>query len=246
MSNKKKSDFMGWILLIGIILLLLEISFNGGGLIFYLLILVGLIYIGRKRMPRTSGKILFWIGLISLLITILNLMAFKFFLVAVLLYIAVQFYKSKQEPEFIKPEVKEKQDTLSQEKGPLLKQKPLFENMWLGQQKTPEQVYEWNDINIQCGIGDTVIDLSYTLLPQEESVIVVRNFIGNIEILVPFDVEVSVHHSILAGSAAIFDHEEPKLFNQVLHYHTPDYENTDQKIKIVTSMMVGNLEVKRI
>ena len=42
----------------------------------------------------------------------------------------------------------------------MIRTEPLFENIFLGQQKTPNGVYEWNDINIQAGIGDTVIDLS--------------------------------------------------------------------------------------
>lgn len=34
MLNKMKTDYMGWIFLIGIVLLILEISFKGGGLFF--------------------------------------------------------------------------------------------------------------------------------------------------------------------------------------------------------------------
>ena len=30
----------------------------------------------------------------------------------------------------------------------------------------PMHAYEWNDINIQNGIGNTVIDLSQTILPK--------------------------------------------------------------------------------
>ena len=115
-----------------------------------------------------------------------------------------------------------------------------------GSKKTPQGVYEWEDINIQTGIGDTVIDLSYTMLPKGETVIFIRNIIGNMQILVPYEIEVSIHHSCMAGSTHIFDHHEPKVFNQVIHLKTPGYETAEQKVKIFTSLVVGNLEVSRI
>ena len=57
-------------------------------------------------------------------------------------------------------------------------------------------MYEWNDVNIQAGIGDTVIDLSYTVLPKGETVIFIRNVMGKVTIMIPYDVEVSVNHSV--------------------------------------------------
>ncbi|MDQ7862937.1 LiaF-related protein [Peribacillus frigoritolerans] len=35
-----------------------------------------------------------------------------------------------------------------------------------GHQQTTEHVYEWNSVNVQGGVGDTVIDLSKTILPK--------------------------------------------------------------------------------
>ena len=61
--------------------------------------------------------------------------------------------------------------------------KPLFQNKLFGGQKTPDHEYEWNDINIQTGFGDAVIDLSYTVLPKGESVIFIRNVMGKVTVL---------------------------------------------------------------
>jgi lia operon protein LiaF len=245
MMNKLKSDYISWIILIGIVLLFLEISFFNKGIIFSLLVASGMIYFGRKMMPRTLGTILFWAGLIFFIANILGMMTFRFFLLAILIHFIIQFSQSKRHPEKIIPVIKESEISSPGEKT-VIKRKPVLENVFFGQQKTPERVYEWTDINIQAGFGDTIIDLSYTVLPKGETVIVIRKMIGNVQVLVPYDLEVSVHHSSIAGSATIFDYKEEKIFNQNLHIQTPDYDNQEQKVKIFTSFIVGELEVKRI
>ncbi|MBU8880473.1 cell wall-active antibiotics response protein [Bacillus sp. FJAT-29790] len=244
MLNKVKSDYISWILLLGIVVLLLEFSFFNRGLIFSLLVDIGMIYIGRKRMPRTSGKILFWLGLIFLIISIFSMMTFKFFLLAILLHFLIQYAQSKRNPAHIRPIVME--PSLFSEKETIIKKEPLFSNFLFGQQKTPEHVYKWSDINIQAGIGDSVIDLSYTVLPKGETVIFIRNFVGNIRVLIPYDVEISVNHSVIAGTSEIFEFQETKIFNQTLQVQTPGFEQAEQKVKIFTSLLVGDLEVKRV
>ncbi|WP_374720833.1 cell wall-active antibiotics response protein LiaF [Peribacillus tepidiphilus] len=240
---KSKTDMMSWILIIGVILLLLEVTFFNGGLIFSLLFSGVLIYFGKKRWNKTFGKILFWIGIISALVTVLNMMTFKFFLIAILIFIVIQFSQSKKNPILFQPDF-EKDTTFVREQ--ILKKPLIFRNMLFGRQKTPEEVYEWQDVNIQVGVGDTIVDLSNTMLPKGESVICVRNILGSVQVLVPYDLEVRVVHSTLVGSAVIFQMQEPQILNQALQFETAGYETADQKIKIVTSMVVGSLEVKRI
>jgi lia operon protein LiaF len=230
----------------GAVLLLLEISFFNAGLIFSLLLSAGCIYFGRKRLPRKSGKLLFWIGAISFFMNVLSMMTFKFFLLAILVHVVIQFIQAKKSPSYIQPVRKERQEDEAAGPKELLTKRPLFRNQFMSRQYTPEHVYEWEDVNIQAGVGDTVIDLSYTVLPQGEAVIFIRNVLGNIEILVPYEVEVSIHHSMWAGRTKILDVHEEKGMNEVLHFQTSGYETAVQKVKIVTSMVVGDLEVKHI
>jgi lia operon protein LiaF len=244
MGHKINSDFMSWALLMGTIALLLEISFFNQGVIFSLLVAIGMIYIGRKRMPRLFGKLLFWVGIIFFAVSIFNMMTFKFFLLAIFIHLLLQFARSKKSPATILPVVKTPAENDIQE--PLIKKKPLFENILFGDRKTPEHVYEWNDINLQTAIGDTVIDFSYTVLPKGETVIFIHNIIGNVKVLVPYDVEVCVNHSVIAGSTTIFGLKEEKVFNQSIVTHTEGYEKAEQKIKIFTSFLIGDLEVKRV
>ncbi|AZU60867.1 cell wall-active antibiotics response protein LiaF [Neobacillus mesonae] len=244
MFKNYKNDYAGWLVVFGVVILLLEILFFNHGLIFSLFVAGGMIYLGRKRRGRTSGKWLFYGGIFFLAISVFNMMTFKFLLLAILLHFFIQFLNTKKQPNKIKLELTEPEKTETPEM--LIRTDTLFDNMFLGQQKTPQGVYEWNDVNIQTGIGDTIIDLSYTMLPKGESVILIRNLIGNIQIFIPYDVEVTVNHSSVIGKTKVFENQNSKMFNQVFQVKTPGYEGAEQKVKIITSLIVGNIEVSRI
>ncbi|MEH7544449.1 MULTISPECIES: cell wall-active antibiotics response protein LiaF [Bacillaceae] len=244
MFKNKKSDYLSWLVIIGIVILLLEILFFNRGLIFSLFIAGGMIYLGRKKAGKRLGKVLFIVGIIFFVLSIVNMMTFKFLLLAILLHIFIQFFQTKRQPKKIVPDIVSSEPAQSEET--LISSEPLFSNILVGQQKTPLGVYEWDDVNIQTGIGDTVIDLSYTMLPKGEAVIFIRNIIGNIHILVPYETEVSIHHSGVVGSAKVFGNDRDKIFNQVFTLKTSGYETSETKVKIVSSLVVGNLEVSRI
>ncbi|MDR7077134.1 lia operon protein LiaF [Neobacillus niacini] len=244
MLKKAKNDYMGWLVVIGIVILLLEILFFNHGLIFSLFFSSAMIYYGRKKTGKKSGKFLFFAGIIFLVISVFSMMTLKFLLLAILLHLIIQYSNSKKNPNKIAIDIKESEQVQQEEM--LIKSQPLFENILFGQQKTPSGVYEWNDINIQSGIGDTIIDLSYTVLPKGETIIFIRNVFGNIQIQVPYEIEVSVHHSCVVGATTVFDHHQSQVFNQAFHLKTAGYEHAEQKVKIFTSLLVGNLEVRRI
>ena len=133
----------------------------------------------------------------------MQLICYRFdFSLALLCIIVVQYGPKKNHAKTITPNIKEPVD-LQKPSETDVKEQPLFQNRLFGGQQTPDHVYEWNDVNIQAGIGDTVIDLSYTVLPKGETVIFIRNVMGKVTIMVPYDVEVSVHHSVFFGSARI-------------------------------------------
>lgn len=242
MLHRLKSDYLSWILLIGSFFLLLDIFFFNRGSIFSLIVAAGMIYLGRKWLPKTRGKLMLGAGIVFLALNALNMLVIKFLFLALLGVYIYQYSQRKKHPEKIIPNIQPSQ-------GQSVKQvtsKPLFQNKLIGGQKTPDHEYEWNDINIQTGFGDAVIDLSYTVLPKGESVIFIRNVMGKVTVHVPYDIEVSVHHSALFGNARIFDYEERALFNQLITIHTEDFEQAKQKVKIFTSVMIGDIEVKRV
>lgn len=233
------TDTFNIILIIGVILLILEIAFFNGGLIFSVIFSSVLIYFGWKKYKKFWAKIMFWIGAISLFFTVLNMMAVRFLIIAAVVLFIRHYYRSKSEPERIEPVIME-------EEFPDTEGKPLIKQKFFGSEATPDRPYKWRDINIQGGIGDRIVDLSNTVLPQDEAVISIRHFVGNVLIYIPYEVEVSIHHSAIFGRAGIFQYRNKKLMNQVVSFQTPSYTLNKPRIKIITSIASGDLEVKRI
>jgi lia operon protein LiaF len=44
----------------------------------------------------------------------------------------------------------------------------------------------------------------------------------------------------------IFDYQDSKMFNQAVSYRTKNYNESDKKVKVMTSLFAGSLEVKRV
>ncbi|MGP4105477.1 cell wall-active antibiotics response protein LiaF [Virgibacillus sp. L01] len=243
MFQRLSTDTFNWILIIGVILFVIEVAFFHGGMIFSALFSGFFIYIGWKKFYRLWGKIFFWFGVVGLVFAVLNMLAVRFLILAAIVLFIINYSKSKQESEQINPRLTGTEEVKNETVTQL---KPLFNHKVFGDQRTEDTAYQWRDINIHAAFGDRVIDLSNTVLPNDTVVISLRHIVGNVEIHVPYEVEVSVHHSAVFGRAHILGKHHWKLMNQSLLYQTEDYDTTFPRVKIVTSVLSGDIEVKRI
>lgn len=232
-------------LLIGVVLFIIEIAFFNGGVLWAGAFFGFLLYIGWKRYSSLWGKVFFWIGLIGLIIAILNMIAVRFLIIVFVVLLLIDYLKSTKEPKHIEP-VLYLDDTLNVEREPLIKTEPLLKQVFYGNERTNQHAYEWNDINIQGGIGDRIIDLNNTVLPNDTAVISIRHFVGNITIYIPYETEFMIHHSAVFGRAYILNEKHHQLMNQILSYKTENFDTSIPRVKIITSIISGNVEVKRI
>ncbi|TMW70082.1 cell wall-active antibiotics response protein LiaF [Alteribacter natronophilus] len=240
MFNRISTRTFNWIFLIGVVLLLGEALFIGAGFLFSLLLQVIMMMLGRRWYHRLIGKLLFWTGLVIFLLTILNLMAVRFVIIAMAALILYRFYQSRNEPEVVKPDSAAE----TPEEGDFLQVRPIMKNRLTGTEKTGEIPYSWRDVNILGGIGDRIVDLGNTVVP-DDGVIMIRHGIGNLTIHVPYEVEVAIHHTALFGGVTVFDRKTDRRFNQQVFYETEGYRTEKPRIRIVTSVWSGECEVKR-
>ncbi|MGE8206733.1 cell wall-active antibiotics response protein LiaF [Heyndrickxia sp. NPDC080065] len=239
MRKRSDQNTITWIILVAVVGILFEISFNPESLIF-LGIAALLIYLGKKKSTRSSGIILFIVGISIAVIIIISTVFFKLILFSILIYLLMQYKKKKRKPKIITVETIEPSSH-----SKVNRKQPYIKNKFFGSQRFEDNIYEWDDINIQCGLGNTVIDLSMTMLPVGESTVVIRGLAGNIQLLIPYDVAISVNHSSITGNVNIYGQEE-NVFNQNTIYYSDNYEESSRKIKIITSLPIGNLEVKHV
>ncbi|MBM7662985.1 lia operon protein LiaF [Bacillus mesophilus] len=242
MFNRLTTDTLNKVLIIGAILLVAELSFSNGDLVFTVIFSSLFIYFGWNRYQKIWAKVVFWIGFILLIITIFNMTAFRFLLIAAIIYFFYHYVRSQKSPERVVPYFAK--EPIDQQREPLIKIEPLLQQRFFGDQKTYEGAYEWRDINIHGGFGSRIIDLSNTVLPTE-SIISIRHFVGNITIYVPYEVEVHLLHSSMMGRADLFGMHHEKLLNQSISYITEGYHSNSPRVKIITSIWSGDIEVKR-
>ena len=244
MFERLPTETLNWIIIIGVLLLIIEISIFGGGVIFSALFSGLFIYLGWKNFEQLWGKIFFWVGIVFLAFSILNMMAVRFIILSIIVLLFVHYMKSKKEATRIEPFI----DHLSQQSKrtePVITVVPLLDHQFFRHQETNHHAYSWKDINIHGAFGDRIIDLSNTVLPEETAIISIRHLLGNIEIYIPYEVEVSIHHSTIFGKANILDNNY-QMMNQSIIYQTENYDTNIPRVKIVTSLISGDIEVKRI
>src|SRR5699024_1833238 len=243
MFDRLRTETLNWILIISLILFVVELLFFKSGLIITAIVMVGLGYYGKKYYSSSVGKLLFWVAAISMIVIILNMTVVRFLLLVFLILFVLDYYKTKG-IVYLQPQHGERDVTI--EDKPILKKTPLFRQLLYGDQQTDDTAYAWRDINIFGGFGERKIDLSNAILEDDTVVISIRHGVGNITIYIPFDIEFSIIHSAIFGRDYILQEQQDELFNQQLNYQTIYYAKRKTRVKIVTSLISGNIEVKRI
>lgn len=156
---------------------------------------LGIIFLYASRRPELSKKKQrnrLFLAAVLILLAVLLTSTFKVGIVILGIFAIFHYINRKRAPELLMIETREtdkKTDNVNH----------FIKNQWFGNQRVLDVVYEWDDINIQTGIGDTIIDLGNTVLPTGESVIMIRSISGKIRLLVPFDIGVCLEHSAIFG-----------------------------------------------
>ena len=210
--------------------------------IFFIALSAFLFIIGYQQFKRKSSLtayILIAIGMGFLLFTLFTSFSFALIFATLIIYNSYQLFKtSSNNPHLnvsIKPDPLDSQAYVQIE--------PYFKNKLIGEYRNFKHCYAIEDINIQTGFGDVFINLSDMIIPQGETVILIRGMIGSIYVNVPSDVGISVQMSLLCGKMNLLK-DGKTAFNVTQKYQSIDYKNASRKIKIVASLLIGDIEVK--
>lgn len=120
---------------------------------------------------------------------------------------------------------------------------PRFRNSLIGDFHLLDNRFELDDMNISYGIGDVKIDLSKAIIPEGESSIVISGFIGDVDIYVPYDLDVSVNASATFGELKVLGYKQGGV-NRQIGLSTKGYDEAASKVKISISTFIGDVEVR--
>ncbi|UOE95509.1 cell wall-active antibiotics response protein LiaF [Alkalihalobacillus sp. LMS39] len=105
--------------------------------------------------------------------------------------------------------------------------------------------FELQDMTIRNGIGDIKVDLSKAIIPEGETVVVVQGWIGDIDIYIPDDLDVTVQAMVSIGELDVFENNQSG-FNRNLSVTTKGYKQAQRRVKIILSLFIGDIDVRYV
>lgn len=233
---------------VGIILILVAIGFvidvtRGQFNFFLTLFFLVLVAVGIKQLKDKNtalGFILLVIGAGGLIFSFISSTSFILVISVILIYHGSQLFMSTGHKSQVTLKTKDSEFV----NETVIETSPYFKNKLFGQYRDVDKEYPLEDIDIQVGFGDIAIDITDNIIPVGETVILIRGFVGSVYLNIPSDVGVCVQMSLLAGRTKLFN-ESKSAINSTKKYQSANYKNELRKIKIVTSLVIGDMEVMR-
>ncbi|SFJ76736.1 cell wall-active antibiotics response protein LiaF [Thermoflavimicrobium dichotomicum] len=114
---------------------------------------------------------------------------------------------------------------------------------WIGKFHRLESNYELQDLQISHGFTDVKLDLTKAMISEGEKQIMISGWIGDVNIYLPYDLEVSVDASVTLGKLEVLG-REARGFRPHLETETPGYAMSKRKVKILVSVLFGDVSVR--
>lgn len=99
------------------------------------------------------------------------------------------------------------------------------------------------DMSIWNVLGELELDLTYAIVEQQETTIVLQGVMADIDLIVPEDIGISVSSSVLFGQTGIGEEKQAGLLNRI-DWQSPNYWSADRKVKLVISYIVADVDIK--
>lgn len=225
--NKFTTDQLTTALIILLLIVFAELTiFNNGGA--FLLIISGfLLYFSFKKRKKT----MFWIGCFFAFLAILSVTSLRFFIIAILIYMLYKQYKKPKDDIIVGGEAFEKGS--------------IHKNDLIGSTSPPLEAYKWQDVHIQRFLGDITIDTTQTILPLGTSVITIRQSIGKVTVIVPYDIPFRLQYSTILGEVKLPQIQSKRLMNENLFVADGEADGAKRKLVIHVATWLGDVEVIR-
>lgn len=94
-------------------------------------------------------------------------------------------------------------------------------------------------------IGDYFIDFSKAYIPEKETTIEIKGWIGDVKILIPDDLPVQIDGEVKIGEFRIFNSSKDGISNS-LTYKSTEYDQAVKKINLQIDLKIGDIRIERI
>lgn len=200
-------------------------------------------YIRKKKGKNTN--LLLWIGCVLIFISLINSYAFWLILIFNVLFLALKGFEFADIDFSSLLFWRKKEIIMVTTKEPEVNPRAITKQKYFGSQMIGKHVFSWDDINLSVFAGDTIIDLGNTLLPKKQNIILFRKGFGRTRILVPQGISLEIQHVAFRGDLHVNEviyslNQEQVIIREEI------YTESERKLKIISNVFVGDLEVIRI
>ena len=171
----------------------------------------------RKRGNTRRGYMLFVIGGILLLLD-----HFTLLLGIILISLGLFYAKSK----------KEQRDERYIQKQNLMSSLKWDREPWV-----------LRNMSLWHVVGEVNLDLSLAIMEEKECTIVLQGALGDIDVSIPDDIGLELEANVVLGQIN-FNHEKEAGFMNKRVWKSPHYDSCDQKVKLVISYIVGDIDIR--
>lgn len=224
--NRFSTNQLTFVTIAVILVVFAELTIFNNGSTFLIILGAILLYFSFSK----NKKYLFWSGCFFIFLAILSIWSLRLLIVGVLIYILYKHVTKEQ--KFV---------TINTQ---LLDAK-IEQNQLIGNLSSPLDNYKWEDIQIQNFIGDISLDLTDTILPAGTSVITVRQSIGKVTIVLPYEIPFRLQYSTILGEAKILRNNPKRLINEKLIFEDGEAQDAKRKVVIHVATWLGDVEVIR-
>lgn len=225
--NRFSTNQLTYLVIIILLIVFVELTiFNNGGA-FLLIIGILLLYYSFSKNKRSY----FWAGSFFIVLAILTVWSLRLLIVGVLVYFL--YKRGTKEQDVIQI------DEHSFEVGTIQKNK-LF-----GSTPPPLDHYKWQDVQIQRLAGNITIDTTETILPIGTSVISIRQSVGKVKIIVPYEIPFRLQYTTFLGEVKLLQESSKRLINEQFIFEDGSPEDAKRILVIHVATWLGDLEVIR-
>ncbi|MCP8615518.1 cell wall-active antibiotics response protein LiaF [Salirhabdus salicampi] len=119
------------------------------------------------------------------------------------------------------------------------------EKHFVGNQRFTQENWKVEPMDLWSGVGDYRFDFTKAFIPEKETSITIRGWVGDIKMMVPEDLAFNIEATANVGDIQIIDQKAEGL-NKYIMYETPDYGEASKKLKIKLDFQVGDIRVDRV
>ncbi|WP_026569135.1 cell wall-active antibiotics response protein LiaF [Sediminibacillus terrae] len=122
---------------------------------------------------------------------------------------------------------------------------PKKQRLAVGEHNFSEPNWRVEPMDLWNAVGDYHIDFTKAFIPDEEIPISIQGWAGDIRVLMPENVEMSIQAHVKAGEINVFGMNAEGM-NREIFYETPNYDQATRKLDIFLSIKAGSIRVDRV